>query len=525
MRVRELPSRMGLDHIYIMHLSYDGGERERLWNYAKENNLIGLDAPMAVTNDWGRIRESAKKLLSKRWVNQFDLFCGMNKGDIVLVLDGWDFLLGIGKVTENHHHYEAKLSAERIFFDHIRRVRWIVQHEYNERFRLPRRLHGFNNALTQVRVGTEHWLDLADTQIELTQHIALKCTYNNGDEGALVGFNGTCSEDIIKLNIESGRVWCSQEGCECRKYYDGGFKGKRPVDPCYESVLFREWQYGAGWYHTGSRKGKPMHFLKVEKRKIAVLTTRFPGDSEEDRRIIGFFRIGNVGNKPGEETNLIADRECAVRLPMEEAKELFFWDYYSTKGGARWGTGLHRYLSDNQISQILQDLRGTLRDSESKEILDRLLARDFPEVPSPPSGPRIKESGDRTKRITVTRKYGSGGEGIEHKKLKEWVAKNPESIGLVDVKEAEMEYVFPSGDTADIVFSLPKCRYAVVEIETTTPLPGCYQALKYRTLKCAELGLPITSSHVKAILVAWLIPEDVRHFCVKYGISFKRKKI
>ncbi len=51
------------------------------------------------------------------------------------------------------------------------------------------------------------------------EHIAFKCTYNNGGEGVFVGFNGTCSEDIIRWNIRRGRVWCGQENCKCRKYY------------------------------------------------------------------------------------------------------------------------------------------------------------------------------------------------------------------------------------------------------------------------------------------------------------------
>jgi hypothetical protein len=32
---------------YLMHLSYGGDKKDqqRLWNYALENNLIGLDSP------------------------------------------------------------------------------------------------------------------------------------------------------------------------------------------------------------------------------------------------------------------------------------------------------------------------------------------------------------------------------------------------------------------------------------------------------------------------------------------------
>jgi len=95
----------------------------------------------------------------------------------------------------------------------------------------------------------------------------------------------------------------------------------------------------------------------------------------------------------------------------------------------------------------------------------------------------------------------------------------------VNVKNTEIEYVFISGDAADVVFELDGDKYAVVEIETIDPLPGCYQTLKYKVLKCAELGQDIKSSNVEAILVAWSIPEEIKRFCTKYGIRFVEKKL
>jgi hypothetical protein len=134
----------------------------------------------------------------------------------------------------------------------------------------------------------------------------------------------------------------------------------------------------------------------------------------------------------------------------------------------------------------------------------------------------IQESISRIRRNPIARKYGSIGEGVEHKRLKKFIADNPESIGLENVEETRVEYLFPSGDAADIVFKLSDNRCAVVEIETTNPLPGCFQALKYKVLKCAELGLPITSPSIEAIMVAWLIPDDIRNFCLRYNVRFHR---
>jgi len=367
---------------------------------------------------------------------------------------------------------------------------------------------------------------LASTNREqMGQHVAMKCTYNNGGEGVLVGFNGTCSEDIIKWNVDNGRIWCSNKDCECKKYYDTGFKGNAPVDPCYESCLFRDWEFGAGWYHTGSKAGRPMTLAKVRRGKLAVLTTRFPGDDEEDRKIIGFFKIAEVRNAPGKETYLVGDRRFGVRLPIEEATELLFWDYYSTKGGSLWGTGLFRYLDDSQVMPILADLRDTIRDTKARQMIDQLLREDFANTPIPPPlGPRAVKSGSRNRRIAIARKYGHGGEGEEHKNLKQWVATHPESIGLTNVTRPHIEYVFPSGDAADIVFELPSHRYAVVEVETWNPLPGCYQALKYKVLKCAEIGLEIDSPNIEAIVVARISSREIKDFCSKYGLRFVQKE-
>ncbi len=134
-----------------------------------------------------------------------------------------------------------------------------------------------------------------------------------------------------------------------------------------------------------------------------------------------------------------------------------------------------------------------------------------------------KESNTRTKEA-VTRKYGGGGEGKEHKELKNWVAKNPNFLGLDKVKKTQKEeHVFPSGDLPDIVFICDNNKFAIVEIETINPLPGAYQSIKYRSLLCAELGLPLDSINVESFLVTKENSQDVEEFCVKYKIRLKVK--
>ncbi len=138
-----------------------------------------------------------------------------------------------------------------------------------------------------------------------------------------------------------------------------------------------------------------------------------------------------------------------------------------------------------------------------------------------------EETKTRTKEAVV-RKYGAGGEGIAHKELKDWVAENPDFLGLDKDKINETqteEHVFLSGDLPDIIFICDNNKYVIVEVETTNPLPGAYQAIKYRSLLCAELGIPLDSMNVKSFLVTKLSSYDVEEFCRNYQINLKVKKM
>ena len=166
MKFENLLSDRGKDYFYIMHLSYNGSKRRELWNYAKENNIIGLDASRIVRDDWTKVRHSAKRLLPDIWVRQFDTFCSeMRRGDIVLALKGWDSLLGVAEITQRHHIYNRQLSATEKFFDHIRQVKWIRKYEYDYRQILSKPLEGFNNTLSIVTRSSPRWSILTNLTI------------------------------------------------------------------------------------------------------------------------------------------------------------------------------------------------------------------------------------------------------------------------------------------------------------------------------------------------------------------------
>lgn len=83
--------------------------------------------------------------------------------------------------------------------------------------------------------------------------------------------------------------------------------------------------------------------------------------------------------------------------------------------------------------------------------------------------------------------YGEGGEGEEHKVLKEYIAKPPESIGLKGVKYTKTEYNLLSGDRLDIYFECRKKQHYTIEVKPKSSpeadiLRGIYQCVKYKAV-------------------------------------------
>lgn len=128
-------------------------------------------------------------------------------------------------------------------------------------------------------------------------------------------------------------------------------------------------------------------------------------------------------------------------------------------------------------------------------------------------------------QTVAQRKYGSGGEGFEHRRLKEWVHDHPEAIDVHNVKESRMEHPFLSGDAVDVLFVTETGTDVVVEIETDNPFPGAHQLLKYRALRCGQRCIPLDSNKVRAVLVAWTVDENITEFCTQYSIGWFEKKL
>ncbi|MCW4016882.1 MAG: hypothetical protein NWF06_10965 [Candidatus Bathyarchaeota archaeon] len=167
MNVKDLLRSNNKDLFYIMHLSYEGCEQERFWNYAREKSIIGISHPF-ITEDWNSNRDFNKKALTSTWVKQFDMFCNeMTTGDVVLVLSGCASLLGVAEVIEPDYMFDGALSGDACepFFEHIRKVKWHKTYTYAGRLLLPQPVEGFVNVLSKVEPMTERWQVLENVDV------------------------------------------------------------------------------------------------------------------------------------------------------------------------------------------------------------------------------------------------------------------------------------------------------------------------------------------------------------------------
>ena len=220
-------------------------------------------------------------------------------------------------------------------------------------------------------------------------NIAFKCNYCDGGKSKnSIGYNGLCSEEIIKYNIQKAKhIWCSSDS-PCRKLINGEVSSYQNLVKlinndydgfaCYESVMLRDWKASAGITQTGINKGRPMKLMNVQKNSLAVLTSRYPNDVDKNRFIFAVFLVDeSYEGDARDEGYVTTDSKFKIQMMPSELHKLKFWNYYRNINAPeviKFGSGLHRYLTDEQAVQILIDIvlikRGTHQEELSNEFIE-----------------------------------------------------------------------------------------------------------------------------------------------------------
>ena len=123
--------------------------------------------------------------------------------------------------------------------------------------------------------------------------------------------------------------------------------------------------------------------------------------------------------------------------------------------------------------------------------------------------------------------HGYGGEGKEHKALKEYIAKHPESIGVKNVLVSKTEYDLLSGDRLDVYFECKKKKHVAVEVKPSTSpegdiLRGIFQCVKYQAVMNATRVVDNDNYDNEVIFVTAgeLSPEN-KQVAIDLKINFK----
>lgn len=132
-------------------------------------------------------------------------------------------------------------------------------------------------------------------------------------------------------------------------------------------------------------------------------------------------------------------------------------------------------------------LQGMLANVFAYPRWDAVLAHFGIEAPSPPNLSVLLP-------VSQRRRLGGQGESDAHRELKERIAADPTLVGLsASGFSAQVEYIFPSADTVDVLFS-GKGQRVAVEVksrisDSSDLLRGIFQCVKYRALLDAEAAI------------------------------------
>ena len=197
------------------------------------------------------------------------------------------------------------------------------------------------------------------------------------------------------------------------------------------------------------------------------------------------------------------------------------------------GTGVDYYLEryfepEDDIKSMTEDARRAVveeihADIFAYEFWDSII-EEYGLLPIP-DGVATDEEGIND--IDPPRRGGwsSEEESIEHRTLKEYIAAHPDQVGLPhETEHGITEYLFASGDRADVVFKT--CHgYLGVEIKSIISNDadfnkGLFQAIKYQALLRAEQKALLQPPTARAILVTERrLPAHLQNLADAIGIG------
>lgn len=198
-------------------------------------------------------------------------------------------------------------------------------------------------------------------------NIAFKVVYNDKK------WEAPCSPNIAAYNFEP-RTWCGiqssfKNNCQS-EYYN--CKLDSVHFPCHDSIALKELQFYPGHSHGANQdKNEPRRCLGAKMGKIALFTSKEPGEPESERFIFAIGQINNLDTNQDSDDHyeiIGCDKENAIIFNEDWRPK--YWDYHRNENNPErfaWNSGLFRYINDNAIHSLLTDLTKCRRLSKKQK--------------------------------------------------------------------------------------------------------------------------------------------------------------
>lgn len=147
--------------------------------------------------------------------------------------------------------------------------------------------------------------------------------------------------------------------------------------------------------------------------------------------------------------------------------------------------------------------------------------------------PYVPFTSSEVNEITHTSDHYGGGEGIEHKKLKDYILNHPEMLDIKNVLERATEYTLPSGDKLDVCFKLEDGSIVAVAVKSSISddadiTRGIFQSVKYKAVLEAMQRIEGRKTNVSVIFATGRTLSDIHNrlvttLSVKYKLLMMEK--
>jgi len=188
-------------------------------------------------------------------------------------------------------------------------------------------------------------------------NVAFKVTYNDKD------WKGICSANIADFNCRN-RTWCKIQSiyefnCQANEWIKevedyGNF-------PCADAGALAndDPHFYAGHFHGKKHNNEPKRVWNIKRNKIAVFTSREPGEAESERFIFFVGIISEIRENTDDNGAIFETFHCDPETALYFNKNNYpkYWNFYKNPNKPEkigWNTGLIRYWTDKQTIGLLE---------------------------------------------------------------------------------------------------------------------------------------------------------------------------